>query len=82
MNQETRMPAVIVADAFGSYWHLADALGKTHSTVQRWHRSGYIPSRQQKAILDAAKRLKIKLAPSVFIPTDEALEAFSAKAAA
>lgn len=78
MALETRMPAQIVADAFGTYWHLADDLGKTHSTVQRWVLSGYVPARQQKDILDLARRRKIKLPKDVFIPTDEALALFEA----
>lgn len=73
---EIRMPATIVADAFGSYWHLAKELGKTHSTCQRWVESGLIPAKYQRDIVDAARRLRIKLPRDVFIPTDDALAKF------
>lgn len=77
MDIENRMPAQVISDLFGGLTKWANAYNppKTLSTVQRWLESGYVPARQQKPTLDAAKAARVKLPPNVFIPTDAALQA-------
>ncbi|WP_371732433.1 carph-isopro domain-containing protein [Azospirillum sp. TSH58] len=46
---------------------LAETLGhRNRTTVQGWLARGWIPARQQQAVLDAALALGIALAPSDF----------------
>ena len=63
-------PAAIIADRFGGLSAFAKALDKTPSTVHRWLASGLIPSRHQAAVLEAAKRNRVKLRAQDFIPAE------------
>ena len=45
---------------------LAKAIGVHQSTVAMWKARGFVPVRQQEAVLAAAKALKVKLKPVDF----------------
>jgi hypothetical protein len=45
---------------------LADAIGVNQSTVAMWKKRGFVPVRQQSKVLDAARKLKVKLKPQDF----------------
>lgn len=60
-------PAFRVAMLWGSNAAFARALGKTHSTTQKWLLSGDIPPSEHEAVIAAAKRDKKKLRPEDFI---------------
>lgn len=77
MTESRKMPAVLICERFGGLTRFAQAFDppKQLSTVQRWLASGYIPARHQRAVLDAAKRAKVNIKASDFIPTDDALAA-------
>ena len=51
---------------FGTQVSLASALGIGQSTIAAWKRRGFIPVRQQSAVLTAARRLGIDLKPADF----------------
>lgn len=51
---------------------MARALGHKYSTtVQGWRGRGYIPSRQQQAVLNAARAAGITLAPADFFEVED-----------
>lgn len=66
-------PANLICDKFGGLTKFANAFDppKAISTVQRWLEGGLIPSRHQGDTLDAAKRAKVKLRATDFIPSRE-----------
>lgn len=51
---------------FGTQTTLAQAIGVQQSAVAAWKKRGFIPSRQQGRILDAARRTGIDLTPDDF----------------
>ncbi len=61
MNIATR-----IISRFGGTRALARAIDKPPSTVQSWKDSGLIPAQHQAAVLDAAKRAAIGIAPEDF----------------
>jgi len=61
-----------IISLFGGIRPLAKALGHNNpSTVQGWLRRGYIPARQQAAVLDAAKRADIPFTTREFFFHEE-----------
>jgi hypothetical protein len=56
---------------FGTQERLADALGTNQSVIAGWKRRGFVPVRQQAAVMDAAKRLEIDLQPADFFDLPE-----------
>ncbi len=64
-------PAARIAEKFGGLVKLSEALGKNPSTVHRWLVGGLIPSKHQAAVLDAARRAKVKVRAEDFIPEPE-----------
>ncbi len=69
MNIATR-----IIDRFGGTRALARAIDRPPSTVQSWKDSGYIPAQHQGAVLEAAKRAAIGLAPADFFEPPEAAQ--------
>lgn len=67
MTADTDSPAHRVIMLWGSNSAFARAIGKTHSTTQRWLINGRIPSAEVAAIVEAAKRDGKKLKPSDFV---------------
>ena len=66
--------AANIIDKFGGIRPMARAIGRTHSTVQGWKESGFIPARHQEAVMAAAKAAGVDLGPADFFP-DETAEA-------
>jgi len=60
-----------IVKKFGNQSTLARLLGKRQSTVQHWVKSGRIPSRWQKPLLDLAKSKGITLTAQDFLDSDE-----------
>jgi hypothetical protein len=60
-------PAFRIAMLWGSNSAFARAIGKTHSTTQRWLLNGEIPPDEQEGVVAAAKRDKKKLRPEDFV---------------
>jgi hypothetical protein len=60
-------PAFRIAMLWGSNAAFAAALGRTHSTTQRWLLAGDIPPEYHEDVIAAAKRDKKKLRPEDFI---------------
>ena len=60
-------PAWRIAMLWGSNSAFARALGKTHSTTQRWLESGDIPPDEHETVIAAAKRDNKKLRPADFV---------------
>jgi hypothetical protein len=60
-------PAFRIAMLWGSNSAFARALGRTHSTTQRWLEAGDIPPDEQPGVIAAAKRDKKKLRPEDFV---------------
>lgn len=57
----------IIIERFGGMTALARALGhKNPTTVQGWKVRGIIPARQQRELLDLAKRTSVPLEPADF----------------
>lgn len=56
-----RTPAQLVIEAFGGIRPLARAVGRTPSAVMDWKRSGLIPSRMQRRILEVAQARSLTL---------------------
>ena len=54
---------------FGGQSALAIMLGKGQSTVQHWAKTGVIPAKWQKELLNLAQKHSINLSPSEFIET-------------
>jgi len=56
-----------IIERFGGMTALARALGhKNPTTVQGWKVRGIIPARQQRELLDLAKRANVPLEPADF----------------
>lgn len=55
-----------IISKFPTQQALAAAIGVTQSTVAMWNARGFIPVRQQQAVLDAAEKLKVNLSPADF----------------
>jgi hypothetical protein len=65
--------AETIAQKFGGVAALARALGHRHpTTVQGWVTRGFIPARQQQAVLTAAQKNAVDVSPADFFPTTEA----------
>ena len=63
----------IIIDRFGGMTALARALGhKNPTTVQGWKVRGIIPARQQRELLDLAKRSGVRLEPADFFADESA----------
>ena len=60
-------PAFRIAMLWGSNSAFARALGRTHSTTQRWLEAGDIPPDEHESVIAAAKRDKKKLRPEDFV---------------
>ncbi len=60
-------PAYRVAMKWGSNSAFARAIGRTHSTTQRWLESGNIPPSEHETIVEAARRDGKKLKPVEFV---------------
>jgi hypothetical protein len=73
-NIDPASPAARIAEKFGGITALAEALDppRTPSSVQYWCETGFIPAREQAGVLAAAKRKRIRLSPSEFIPASNA----------
>ena len=52
---------------WGSNLAFARALGRTHSTTQKWLLAGDIPPAEHEAVIAAAKRDKKKIRPEDFV---------------
>jgi len=67
------MPASVICERFGGLTKFAQAFDppKSLSTVQRWLEGGLIPSRHQGDALEAAKRARVKLKATDFIPAKQ-----------
>jgi len=53
-----------VIQKFGSQTALAEALGRPQSTIQYWNKTGSIPAKWHKPILEAASAIGITLSPA------------------
>jgi hypothetical protein len=62
-------PASRIMRRWGSNSAFARAIGKTHSTTQRWLITGEIPPDEQEGIIAAAKRDRVKppIRPTDFV---------------
>jgi hypothetical protein len=60
---------------------LANALGKTPSTVQRWLEKGFIPAENHGEVVTAARSSKITIKPEDFVDA-RAFEKVKAEASA
>lgn len=61
-----------IIDAFGGIRPMADAIGKTASTVQGWKSRGSIPDNQKANIWANASKAKKKIEVEHFVPFDGA----------
>lgn len=66
-NIDRDAPAYRIAMLWGSNLAFARALGRTHSTTQKWILAGDIPPSEHENVIAAAKRDKKKLRPEDFI---------------
>lgn len=55
-----------IISKFPTQEKLAAAIGVSQSTVAMWKARGFVPVRQQQAVLTAAQKLKVKLSPADF----------------
>lgn len=55
-----------IISKFGTQGALASAIKIQQSAVAAWKKRGFIPTRQQQRIMDAAKRLEIPLTAEDF----------------
>jgi ribosome-binding protein aMBF1 (putative translation factor) len=58
--------AAIIIEKFGTQERLAAALGCRQSVIAGWKRRGFVPAPQQQRVLEAAKKLGVRLRPSDF----------------
>jgi hypothetical protein len=67
---DRNMPASLIAAKFGGPSALGRAMDppRAPSTVHRWLESGLIPAKHQPEVLAAAKRHRIRLSASDFLP--------------
>lgn len=65
MNQ-----AQTVIKKFGTQTELANFIGKKQSTVQYWSKSGSIPTKWHKVLLELAKKEGVELTPAELIGVD------------
>jgi hypothetical protein len=68
-------PAARIVEKFGGIVAFARKLDKAPSTCHRWLVSGLIPAKHQSAVLEAAKRERIKLRAEDFIRRAETAQA-------
>jgi len=66
-------PAQKVIKKFGGQTALAKLIGKGQSTVQHWTKSGHIPAKWQKDLLDLAKKQGVSLRAEDFIKREPAI---------
>jgi hypothetical protein len=64
---DTDAPAYRVAMLWGSNAAFARALGRTHSTTQKWLLKGRIPPEEEENVVAAAKRDGKKLLRDAFV---------------
>lgn len=64
---DPQSPASIVAGLWGSNSAFARAIGKTHSTTQKWLQNGAIPAEYHADIVAAARRDGKRLKPTHFV---------------
>lgn len=55
-----------IISKFRTQERLADALGCRQNVISGWKRRGFVPAKQQSRVLEAARRLSIKLTPQDF----------------
>lgn len=62
-------PAAKIAAKFGGTTALGKALDppRPPSTIHRWLLSGFVPSKRQQDVMEAARRKRIRLHPREFI---------------
>jgi hypothetical protein len=64
-------PAQKLIDRFGSQTALAEALGRSQSTIQYWAKTGHVPVKWHSSIRDAAKAKGIVLTPADFVDVEQ-----------
>jgi hypothetical protein len=58
-----------IIEIFGGKAAMAHALGHKHpTTVQGWQKRGFIPAKQQQAVLDLGRSLGLSIGPEDFFP--------------
>jgi hypothetical protein len=68
-------PASRIAARFGGLAAFAAALGKNPSTCHRWLVSGFIPSRHNSRVMQAAREHRVKLRHADFFEDEAAPKA-------
>ncbi|OYD82521.1 Cro/CI family transcriptional regulator [Azospirillum brasilense] len=63
--------ADVIIQKFGTQTALAEAVGVRQSAVAAWKKRGFIPARQQPAVLAAARNRGIKLTPNDFFAASD-----------
>ena len=69
--------AQTIINKFGGQTALARLIGKGQSTVQYWARSGTIPAKWQKELIQIAQGKGINLTPADFIESLEVIQSYS-----
>ena len=64
---EANNPAQRIIQRFGGQSRLAEALGKTQSTIQHWARTGRIPSQWHRPLMTLARERGVILEPKDFV---------------
>jgi hypothetical protein len=66
-------PASVIAEKFGGTVAFAKALGRSPSTVHDWLVHGFIPPKENRAVMEAAQAAepKVKVKPLDFVDTRE-----------
>lgn len=64
---DEHLPAVKIMRKWGSNARFARAIGKTHSTTDRWLVNGWIPGAEVPGIVEAARRDDIIVRPTDFV---------------
>lgn len=57
----------VIIGKFGSNAAFARALGRTHSTTDKWLKKGHIPPEEHEAVVRAANEKGIKLKATDFV---------------
>jgi hypothetical protein len=65
-------PAQRIISKFGGQSALAEAIGKSQSTVQYWNKSGTIPGKWHAVVIEAAEAKGLTVEPGDFIATTSA----------
>lgn len=64
---DTESVAYKVINRFGSNAAFARALGRTHSTTDKWLKRGFFPPEEHEAIVRAGREQGIKFKPTDFV---------------